>query len=339
MVLNVSFFKKDGGCRRGSLCSYKHARLLARQGKCYNCGAHGHRASECSRPEQQQGERTEKRDSQNPRISQALEIPAEDERENVSKIVAATVREILGDPDSSVSVNTLTIAGGVLNMTHIAKQECNYGLWIVATGATHESVSLRSKAVKSLKQLDELAEKNLIDTMLAEGELVCVAPAQDPDPVERNDHGHGSVGPALQEEENMLDVPLNGFCNVICDDNQFFECNENDESDDFDVNTVPLTVHLVLRDSETTVMDATDVETSFGDLCEKWRLAIQNEMQSLREHNTCQEVTAEKRWTVPSTSIIPGKRRFSPSEIKAQRRIKLLIAETFRMMPVWQSLL
>ena len=63
-------------------------------------------------------------------------MPAEVERENVSKIVAATVREILGDPDSSVSVNTLTIAGGILNMTHTAKQECDDGLWVMAdTGA------------------------------------------------------------------------------------------------------------------------------------------------------------------------------------------------------------
>ena len=41
---------------------------------------------------------SEKRESQNPRISQALKMPAEVERENVSKIVAATVREIVGDP-------------------------------------------------------------------------------------------------------------------------------------------------------------------------------------------------------------------------------------------------
>ena len=65
-------------------------------------------------------------------------MPAEVGRENVSKIVAATVREILGDPDSSVSVNTLTTADGILNM----KQECDDGLWVMAdTGATHESVS------------------------------------------------------------------------------------------------------------------------------------------------------------------------------------------------------
>ena len=38
-------------------------------------------------------------------------------------------------------------------------------------------------------------------------------------------------------------------------------CNESDESDDFDANTVLLTVHLAMRDFETTVMDAMDVET------------------------------------------------------------------------------
>ena len=72
----------------------------------------------------------------------------------------------------------------------------------------------------------------------------------------------------------MLNVPMNGFCNEICDDDQFIECNENDESDDCDANTELLTVHFVMRDFETTVMDAMDVETSFGEHCKKWRLAI-----------------------------------------------------------------
>ena len=39
--------------------------------------------------------------------------------------MAATVREIVGDPGSSVSVNTLTTADGILIMTHAAKQECD----------------------------------------------------------------------------------------------------------------------------------------------------------------------------------------------------------------------
>ena len=83
--IECEYFKKDLGCRQSSLCSYKHAKLLARQGKCCNCGALGHRASECSRPKQQQRERTEKRESQNPRISQALKMPTKVEIENVSK--------------------------------------------------------------------------------------------------------------------------------------------------------------------------------------------------------------------------------------------------------------
>ena len=119
-------------------------KLLPRQGKCYICGALGRRANECSRPKQQQRERTEKRETQNPKVSQALEMPDEVERENMSKIVGATVREILGDPDSSVSVRTLTITDGILGMTHAAKQECDDGRWVLAdTGATHEPVSLR----------------------------------------------------------------------------------------------------------------------------------------------------------------------------------------------------
>ena len=116
------------------------------------------------------------------------------------------------------------------------------------------------------------------------------------------------VGPAPQEEKKMLNVPMNGFCNEICDVDQFFECSEND---DFDANTVLLIVLLVLRDFETTVMDAMVVETSFGELCKKWRLAILNELQSLREHDVCQEMTEEERWTALSKSIIPGESVFT----------------------------
>ena len=79
--IECDFLKKDLGCRQGSLCSYKHAKMLARQGKCCNCGPLGHRACECSRPKN--NEKGQKRESQNPRISQALKVPAEYERENV----------------------------------------------------------------------------------------------------------------------------------------------------------------------------------------------------------------------------------------------------------------
>ena len=116
--------------------------------------------------------------------------------------------------------------------------------------------------LRDSKQLGDSAEKTTIDTLMTEGWIVCVAPAQDLNPVDRNDHGHGCVGPAPQEEKKMLgvpeddscmvtepqeenkmlNVPMNGFCHEICDDDQFFECNENDESDDFDTNTVLLTV-------------------------------------------------------------------------------------------------
>ena len=73
-----------------------------------------------------------------------LEVPDDVERERVSRIVAATVREILCDPDPSVSVRTLTISDGVLGGTIAAQQACDNGTWILAdTGATHEPVSVR----------------------------------------------------------------------------------------------------------------------------------------------------------------------------------------------------
>ena len=67
----------------------------------------------------------------------------ESEKECVPKIVAATVREILGDLDPNVSVKTLAITGGVLGVTRAAKEECDDGTWILAdTGAAHEPVGL-----------------------------------------------------------------------------------------------------------------------------------------------------------------------------------------------------
>ena len=66
----------------------------------------------------------------------------------------------------------------------------------------------------------------------------------------------------------MLGAP-EGFCDVICSDDQqqedqFFECNENDESDGFDVNTVTMTFHSVVKDAGATIVSAKDVEKSFG---------------------------------------------------------------------------
>ena len=107
-------------------------------------------------------------------------------------------------------------------------------------------------------------------------------------------------------------MPEDGFCNVICDDDhqqedQFFECNENDDSDDFDVNTF----HPVVKDAGATIVSAKDVEKSSGASREEWRSSIQSEMQCLREHDVYQEVAEEERWTVPSEQIIPGKSVFT----------------------------
>ena len=98
--IECEHFKRDGGCRQGGLCPNKHVELLPKQGKCYNCGGIGHRVNDCSRPKRtQQKETTEKRDFQKPKVAQALEVADESERESVSKTVAATVREILGEPE------------------------------------------------------------------------------------------------------------------------------------------------------------------------------------------------------------------------------------------------
>ena len=58
-------------------------------------------------------------------------------------MLAATVCEMLGEPEPDVSVKSLAITDGILRMTHAAKQECNVVTWILAdNGATHDSVAL-----------------------------------------------------------------------------------------------------------------------------------------------------------------------------------------------------
>ena len=89
----------------------------------------------------------------------------------------------------------------------------------------------------------------------------------------------GCADPEPEEEKEKLDVPQDGFCNVMCDDDyqqedQFFECNENNESDDFDVNAAPMTFHSVVKDAGATVVSARDVEKSSGASREEWRSAI-----------------------------------------------------------------
>ena len=102
--IECEYFKRDGGCRQGSLCPNKHVRM-PKQGKCFNCGGIGHGANDCSRPKRtQQKATTGQRDFQKPKVAQALEVADEKERESVSKIVAATLCEILGEPEPNVSV-------------------------------------------------------------------------------------------------------------------------------------------------------------------------------------------------------------------------------------------
>ena len=80
-----------------------------------------HDQSEYSRKRRQR----KKKSSRNPRLL-VSEVTEESEKKSVSKTVAATVREILGEPN--VSVKTLTITHGILGMTHAEKQECDDGM-------------------------------------------------------------------------------------------------------------------------------------------------------------------------------------------------------------------
>ena len=61
-----------------------------------------------------------------------------------------------------------------------------------------------------------------------------------------------------------------------------------------------------MRDFETTVMDAMDVETSFDELCKKMGSGNSKKVQALREHDVCQEMKEEEQWTVLSKIIMSG---------------------------------
>ena len=101
------------------------------------------------------------------------------------------------------------------------------------------------------------------------------------------------------QEEKKIDVHEDPISNVLRDNDQqqqdeFFDYNEGDESDDFDVNTVPMTFHPVVKDAGATIVSAKDVEKSSRSLREEWRLAIHHAMQSLKEHDVYQEVAEEE---------------------------------------------
>ena len=107
--------------------------------------------------------------------------------------------------------------------------------------------SERSKTILVLRGSDGVVELESVSSYV---EMSCV----DPEP---------------QEEKQMLDVPEDGLCNVIRDNDQqeekqFFECNENDEPDDFDVTTVSKTFYPVVKDAGATVVSAKDVEKFSG---------------------------------------------------------------------------
>ena len=103
--------------------------------------------------------------------------------------------------------------------------------------------------------------------------------------------------PEPQVEEKDFDVHEDGICNVLRDSDQqqqdeFFDCNEGDESDDFDV----VTFHPVVKNAGATIVSAKDVEKSSGARREEWRSAIHNGTCGLhrkRERHNCQSGHAD----------------------------------------------
>ena len=43
------FFLTKGGCTRGRQCNFRHRKLLASEGRCFNCGSTEHGIKECMR--------------------------------------------------------------------------------------------------------------------------------------------------------------------------------------------------------------------------------------------------------------------------------------------------
>ena len=83
--IECEFFRRDGGCKQGSLCPNMHVRFSPTQEKCYNCGAYEHRKKNCviDQKQPQQRATTERRDSQKPQVAQVSEISEESEKEGV----------------------------------------------------------------------------------------------------------------------------------------------------------------------------------------------------------------------------------------------------------------
>ncbi|CAK0805588.1 unnamed protein product, partial [Prorocentrum cordatum] len=47
------FFESDAGCKQGGACTWPHRKLLASEGKCFNCGSKEHSKDACTRPKRE----------------------------------------------------------------------------------------------------------------------------------------------------------------------------------------------------------------------------------------------------------------------------------------------
>ena len=115
----------------------------------------------------------------------------------------------------------------------------------------------RSKTILVLRRIDSVIELEPVTSFVEMSD-------DDPEP---------------QEEEKDFDVHEDGICNVLRDSDQqqedeFFGCDEGDESDDFDVSRVPKTFHPAVKDAGATIVSAKDVEKSLR--CASRRVEISN---------------------------------------------------------------
>ena len=60
------FFKTSSGCMHGGNCRFTHSGLTPKDGRCFNCGATGHSANECTRPKKAKVNATKATPPENP---------------------------------------------------------------------------------------------------------------------------------------------------------------------------------------------------------------------------------------------------------------------------------
>ena len=102
------YFLTKRGCNRGGQCPFFHKRLLATDGRCFNCGSTEHGMKECTRPRREAAPKASEatpqkapaaaQQQQQAQQQQPPQQPAQvDKGADIGKVVAATIAALAGD--------------------------------------------------------------------------------------------------------------------------------------------------------------------------------------------------------------------------------------------------